>query len=86
MIAPNDFKEKIKVKSRQLGFALAGVTTPDPPPHSATFENWLAQNQHGTMGYLATERSRSAAQTHAKFFLNVNPFLFLQRLTIPLSL
>ncbi|HET9588583.1 MAG TPA: tRNA epoxyqueuosine(34) reductase QueG, partial [Anaerolineales bacterium] len=58
MMPPNDLKEKIKVKSRQLGFILAGVTTPEPPPHYSTFENWLAQNHHGTMEYLATERSR----------------------------
>jgi epoxyqueuosine reductase len=52
-------KEAIKNKARQLGFALAGVTTPDPPPHYSTFENWLAQGHHGTMGYLASERSRA---------------------------
>src|SRR5258706_7109917 len=59
MMLPTDLKDKIKIKSKQLGFILAGVTTPDPPPHYSTFENWLAQNQHGTMDYLATERSRS---------------------------
>jgi len=52
-----DLKQSIKDKARQLGFILAGVTTPDPPPHYSTFENWLAQNQHGTMDYLATDRS-----------------------------
>jgi epoxyqueuosine reductase len=56
---PNDFKETIKEKTRQLGFVLAGVTTPDPPPHYSTFEHWLAQGRHGTMEYLATERSRT---------------------------
>src|SRR5215216_6669417 len=59
MILPTDLKEKIMAKSRQLGFILAGVTTPEPPPHLFTFENWLAQNHHGTMEYLATERSRA---------------------------
>ena len=59
MITPLDLKEKIKIKSRQLGFILAGVTTPEPPPHYSTFENWLAKNHHGTMNYLATERSRT---------------------------
>jgi len=54
-----DLKQTIKDKARQLGFILAGVTTPAPPPHYATFENWLAQNQHGTMDYLADERSRT---------------------------
>jgi epoxyqueuosine reductase len=56
---PNDLKELVKDKARQLGFILAGVTTPDPPPHTSTFEQWLAQGYHGTMDYLATERSRT---------------------------
>lgn len=54
----HDLKRSIKDKARQLGFTLAGVTIPDPPPHYAAFENWLAQGRNGTMGYLATERSR----------------------------
>jgi epoxyqueuosine reductase len=59
MILPKHLKEEIKVKSRQLGFILAGVTTPEPPPHYSTFENWLAQGYHGTMEYLADDRSRT---------------------------
>jgi epoxyqueuosine reductase len=55
----SDIKKAIKEKARQLGFVLAGVTTPEPPPHYSTFENWLAQGHHGIMGYLATERSRT---------------------------
>jgi epoxyqueuosine reductase len=55
----DDLKQAIKDKSRQLGFILAGVTTPEPPPHYSTFENWLAQGHHGTMDYLATDRSRT---------------------------
>ena len=54
-----NLKQTIKDKARQLGFILAGVTTPDPPPHISTFENWLNQGRHGTMDYLATERSRT---------------------------
>ncbi len=54
----DDLKRTIQEKARQLGFILAGVTTPDPPPHYSTFERWLAQGRHGTMGYLATDRSR----------------------------
>lgn len=57
-MSPQDLKEKIKQRAKELGFILAGVTTPDPPPHYSTFENWLAQNHHGVMDYLATERSR----------------------------
>jgi len=54
-----DLKQSIKDKARQLGFILAGVTTPEPPPHYSAFENWLAQDHHGTMNYLADERSRT---------------------------
>jgi epoxyqueuosine reductase len=54
-----ELKQAIKDKARQLGFILAGVTTPEPPPHLSTFENWLAQGRHGTMEYLATDRSRT---------------------------
>jgi epoxyqueuosine reductase len=58
MMPLQDLKDKIKQKARELGFILAGVTTPEPPPHYSTFENWLAKNHHGMMDYLATERSR----------------------------
>jgi epoxyqueuosine reductase len=51
-------EQSIKDKARQLGFALAGVTTPEPPPHYKTFENWLDEGRHGEMKYLADERSR----------------------------
>lgn len=55
----NDLNQAIKEKARQLGFLLAGVTTPEPPPHYSTFETWLAQGHHGTMDYLASDRSRA---------------------------
>ena len=55
----SNLKDVIKDKARQLGFILAGVTTPEPPLHYSTFETWLAQGRHGTMNYLATERSRA---------------------------
>ena len=54
-----ELKYSIKEKARQLGFTLAGVTIPEPPPHYSTFENWLAQGHHGNMDYLANERSRA---------------------------
>jgi epoxyqueuosine reductase len=59
MIPAINLKERIKAKSLQLGFILAGVTTPEPPPHYSTFENWLTQGHHGTMDYLANDRSRT---------------------------
>src|SRR5689334_14162676 len=58
-MSPKVLKETIKQKANELGFILAGVTTPDPPPHYSTFENWLAKNHHGAMDYLATQRARA---------------------------
>ena len=58
MILPKDLRERIRAKALRLGFILAGVTTPEPPPHYSTFENWLSQGRHGAMEYLVTERSR----------------------------
>ena len=51
-------KQAIKEKARQLGFVLAGVTSSEPPAQFNIFENWLHQNIHGNMQYLAEERSR----------------------------
>ncbi|MBK9925627.1 MAG: tRNA epoxyqueuosine(34) reductase QueG [Anaerolineales bacterium] len=56
---PNGLKELIKIKSKQLGFSLTGVTIPAHPTHYTTFESWLAQGHHGTMDYLANDRSRT---------------------------
>ena len=47
----------IKNEARRLGFAQVGITTPDPPPHLSTYENWLALGRNGSMGYLAGERA-----------------------------
>ena len=52
-------KQAIKNQARRLGFTLAGVTTPDPPPHLAVFEHWLEAGRHGEMRYLADERARA---------------------------
>jgi epoxyqueuosine reductase len=48
-------KQSIQNEARRLGFILAGVTTPDPPPHLPVFENWLAQGRHASMDYLAED-------------------------------
>ena len=52
-------EQAIKDQARRLGFILAGVTTPEPPPHLSTFERWLDAGRHGTMHYLADERART---------------------------
>jgi epoxyqueuosine reductase len=51
-------KNSIKTEAGRLGFELFGVTTPDPPPHYANYEDWLHDGRHGEMSYLATERAR----------------------------
>jgi len=51
--------QTIKDQARRLGFPLAGVTTPDPPPHLTAFERWLEAGHHGEMGYLADDRNRA---------------------------
>jgi len=51
-------KERIKTQARRLGFALAGVTTPEPPPHYDVYERWVRAGRHGEMAYLETERAR----------------------------
>jgi epoxyqueuosine reductase len=51
--------QAVKNKARQLGFALAGVTTPESPPHVSAYENWLMLGRHGSMEYLARERART---------------------------
>ncbi len=52
-------KQAILNETRRLGFLLAGVTTPDPPPHLSAFENWINQGRHAAMDYLASDRSRT---------------------------
>jgi epoxyqueuosine reductase len=46
-----------KDEALRLGFAFAGVTTPDPPPHLDVVRQWLAAGRHGEMEYLARDRA-----------------------------
>jgi epoxyqueuosine reductase len=43
----------VKEEALRLGFAFAGVTTPDPPPHLEVYRQWIADGRHGEMAYLA---------------------------------
>lgn len=54
----NELKKAIKEKARQLGFTLAGVTSSEGLAAWHIYEQWLAQNMHGSMAYLAEERNR----------------------------
>jgi epoxyqueuosine reductase len=51
--------QAVKNEARHLGFTLAGVTTPEPPPHLSAYENWLTLGRYGSMEYLANQRART---------------------------
>lgn len=51
--------KQIKKKAEDEGFILAGITTPDEPPHIATYEDWLDAGRHASMDYLAREDARA---------------------------
>jgi len=46
-------RSTIKAEAKNLGFSLAGITTPDPPDHFGIFEAWLAAGFHADMKYLS---------------------------------
>ena len=46
-------KESIKAEVQNLGFSLAGFTTPDPLPGFSIFQTWIQSGRHAEMGYLA---------------------------------
>jgi epoxyqueuosine reductase len=48
--------QAVKNEACRLGFSLAGITTPDPPPHWPAFEHWLSMGRHGSMDYLTDRR------------------------------
>ncbi len=50
--------EKIKNEAKKQGFILAGITTPDSPPHISAYFDWLDAGRHASMGYLADARAR----------------------------
>jgi len=52
-----ELKQAIQSEAQRLGFAMMGVTTPEPPLHYAAFEAWLCAGRHAEMAYLADERS-----------------------------
>ncbi len=56
-MSPAELAAAIKQYARRLGFALAGITTSDPPAHFDVYKRWLAAGNHGQMSYLAEERA-----------------------------
>lgn len=49
--------QRIKEKARQLGFTLAGITSPETPLHFDVYQRWLAAGQQAEMAYLGEERA-----------------------------
>ncbi|MBC8508939.1 MAG: tRNA epoxyqueuosine(34) reductase QueG [Anaerolineales bacterium] len=58
MNSSSELTQAVKEEARRLGFHHVGVTTPDPPSHLDTYEQWLTKDHHGDMAWMATERAR----------------------------
>jgi len=69
--------QAIKNEARHLGFALAGITTPEPPPHFSAYENWLRLGRHASMGYLASERACTCRSDPRSLLPECRSILFL---------
>ena len=55
---PRLIADSIKARARALGFALCGITTPDPPEHLPEYQSWLSDGLHAGMEYMESERGR----------------------------
>jgi len=49
--------QKIKERAHELGFPLAGVTTPDPPLQRGFLQNWLQAGYQASMDWIGTDHS-----------------------------
>jgi len=49
--------QKIKERAHELGFPLAGVTTPDPPLQRGFLQNWLQAGYQASMDWIGTDYS-----------------------------
>lgn len=56
-MTPAELAQALKEQARQLGFTLAGITSPDPPVHYESYQRWVEAGRHGEMAYLADERA-----------------------------
>lgn len=57
-------EEQIKSKALALGFDLVGIAPAGSAVSFVSFERWIAQGQHGEMGYLARNMERRADPQH----------------------
>jgi epoxyqueuosine reductase len=53
----DETSRRIRAEAARLGFDLCGVTSADPPPHTAAYLEWLEAGRHGEMAYLAEARN-----------------------------
>jgi epoxyqueuosine reductase len=56
-MTPGQLALSIKQKARQLGFTLAGITSPAAPAHFDKYQRWLDAGRHADMGYLSDARA-----------------------------
>lgn len=56
---PHLIADSIKARARALGFALCGITTPDPPEHLPEYKSWLSDGLHAGMKYMESERGQA---------------------------
>ena len=57
-------KKAIAEKARELGFDACRFTTANPPHHAPHFEDWLAAERHGEMGYLQRNARKRIEPQH----------------------
>jgi len=56
-MTPGQLALILKEKARQLGFTLAGITTPQAPAHLDVYRSWLESGRQAQMNYLADQRA-----------------------------
>ena len=56
-MTPLELARALKEQAYQQGFTLAGITSPDPPPHFQTYQDWIQAGHHAQMGYLGDDRA-----------------------------
>ena len=53
MTSPSELGTRVVERALALGFARAGIATPEPSRWAAQLRQWLEAGRHGSMGYLA---------------------------------
>src|SRR3569833_339789 len=49
---------RIRARAAELGFALCGITSSDPPPHHPEYREWIDAGHAGEMQYLARQEPK----------------------------